>query len=370
MKLKSLLVVGTLSTALFGTVLGFNHFKQNKINEVLSNLPEASFPVVTEVINYESYIPKVEGVGFIVSGNAVNISNELAGKIVEINFESGQNVKKGQILLKLDTELEKSELNKVEAQMISVKSKYDRYSVLIKNKSISKEAYEDARSDYLALLSDIEALKTKINFKNIKAPFDGIVGIRNVNIGEYLSSGSDIVRLENIDEMTVKISISQKNYLDIKLNQEVKIHPESLRDTTYEGRISAISPVINPKTGLFDIEITIPNEEKKLRTGMYTTVSIDIEEKDNQIIIPQTSIQYALYGQSVYVVEKDEKGATRAVQKFVKTGDLFDSDIVIVDGLEVGENVVTNGQLKLNNGSLVFESEDATLDNMKIINNL
>ena len=370
MKIKSFLVVGTLSTLLFGTVLGFNYYKEGKIKEALANLPEISVPVTTEIIKYKNYIPKVEGVGFIVSGKAVNISNELSGKIVEINFESGQNVKEGDSLLKLDTKLEVAELKKTEARMPAVKSKYDRYNYLIKNKSISKEDLEESRSEYLSLVAEIETLKAKIDLKNITAPFDGIVGIRHVNLGEYLSTGSDIVRLENIDVMSVKIAISQKNYLDVKIGQKVKVLPESINNKIYEGKVSAISPVINPNTGLFEMEITIPNDSKILRTGMYSTVIIDITEKENQIIIPQTSIKYALYGQSVFVVNKSEKEELRVEQKFVKTDELIDDDIVILEGLSLGDRVVTNGQLKLNNGSLIFESEDKTLQNMKIINNL
>lgn len=370
MKIKALATVSLLSIGLFGTVLGFNEFKSIKIKEALANMPEVSVPVVTEVIEYKNYTPQLKGVGFIVSGEAVNISNELAGKITRINFESGQSVKKDDILIELDTSQERAEIKRVETNIPAAKSQYERYQKLVKTASIPKEELEQTKAKYFSLLAEVDALNVKIDLKKIKAPFDGFVSLRNINLGEYLSSGSDIVRLENINTMTVKIGVSQKNYLDLKIGQSVDVIAESIKSKIYKGKLSAISPVINPKTGMFSAEITIPNEQKKLRTGMYASVSIGIEEKVNQIIIPQTAIKYALYGQSVFVVYNDKEGLERVNQIFVKTSDLIDEDVVVTEGLDLGQKIVTNGQMKLNNNSLIFESKDETLSDSKIINNL
>lgn len=370
MNKKSLFGVVVLSTALFGTVIGFNHIKAVKTAEYLNNMPEASMPIVSSVVKYSSYTPQINTIGFIAPDKGVNVNNESAGTIQEIHFESGDFIKKGEVLLVQDASYEIAQLDSIEVKIPAAKARYERYKGLFETGSVSKEAYDEAEATYLTLVAEKNSVEAKINLKRIKAPFDGFTGLRNVQLGEYLQAGSNIVRLENLDLMTVKIAVPQRYFRSIKENQHVSIKVESNADTQYSGYISAIAPAINTDTGLFSVEISIPNESKELRSGMYAYVTIDLEEIHNQIIVPQTSIQYALYGESVYVVKKDENGKDRAEQVFVETGERIKDNVIIKKGLNEGDKVVTNGQLRLSNSTLVHEVDDVTLQDSKIINKL
>ncbi len=367
---KSYFIVSAIAISMFGSVIGFNEYKNTKIKEFIENRPEASMPIVSAIIKYDSYSPEIRTIGFIAPDKGVNVNNELTGTIENIYFNSGDYVNKGDVLLKLDTAYEEAQIKSLKAKIPATKSKYERYGDLIKKGSISRESYDEAEANYLSMLGDLDTIETKVEQKTIKAPFSGFTGLRNVQLGEFLSTGSTIVRLENLNLMKLKIAVSQKYFHEIKEKQKVKINVSSKEKITYEGYILAISPVVNPSTGLFNIEVAIPNENKELRSGMYAKVAIELAKENNQIIVPQTSIQYALYGESLYVVEKSKDGKERAKQVFVKTGHRINDNVIIEDGVKLGDKIVTNGQLRLSNGVLVHEVKDDSLKNSKIINRL
>lgn len=367
---KSYFIVGAISIGMFGSVIGFNEFKNNKIAEFMENRPEASMPIISSVLDYSSYSPKINAIGFISPDKGVNVNNELTGKINNIFFESGDYVEQDQVLLTLDTSYERAQIKSLKVKLPSMESKYKRYGNLVKKGAISKELFDETEAEYLSLLGDIDTIEAKIEQKTVKAPFSGFTGLRNIQLGEYLESGATIVRLEDLNLMKVNISISQKHLHEIKKNQKVTINVSSKDEFTYDGFVSAISPVVNPSTGLFKVEVSIPNENKELRSGMYASVDIKLEEEKNQLVVPQTSIQYALYGESLYVIEKDEDGKERAKQTFVETGHRFDQYVVINEGVEKGDRVITNGQLRLSNDVLVHEVKDESLNNSTIINKL
>lgn len=367
---KSYLIVGVISLSMFGSVIGFNEFKNNKIAEAMANRPEASMPVISTVLDYSSYAPEINAIGFITPDKGVNVNNELTGKIENIYFESGDYVEKGQVLLTLDTSYELAQLKTLNVRLPSLKSKYNRYANLLKKGAVSQELYDASEADYLALLGDIDTIEAKINQKTVKAPFSGFTGIREIQLGEYLSSGATIVRLEDLNLMKVNISVSQKHFHEVSVEQAVTLNVSSKEDVTYNGFISAISPVINPSTGLFQVEISIPNKNKELRSGMYANVDIKLDKMENQLIVPQTAIQYALYGESLYTIEKDAEGKERAKQTFIKTGHRFDQYVVVTEGVEKGDRIITNGELRLSNDILVHEVKDDSLNNSTIINKL
>lgn len=370
MKIKSLALVILISLGAFGSVIAFNEYKKIKISEYMSNIPEASMPVVSKKISLENYLPKIEVIGFITPEKGVEIGNEISGIVRSINFKSGDFVEKGDSLIELDTAIEDAQLYSAQARLPAVKNKYNSDLKLFKNKTIPKITLDESEAAYYSLLAEIEGLKSRINLKKINAPFSGQTGINHIQIGQFLNAGEDIVRLENLENMKVLVSVPQKYYNSITKDQIVSIKVEAQKDKSFEGKVLAKEPIVDQNTGLFEVEIFIPNNERLLRAGMFSKVSINQEELKDQIVIPQTAIQYALYGESVYVIQKDENGKERANQVFVKTGERFEDQVIIEDGLKEGDIIVTNGQLKLSNGVLVHESEDKTLENIKIENSL
>ncbi|UJF19308.1 efflux RND transporter periplasmic adaptor subunit [Vibrio sp. SS-MA-C1-2] len=345
---------------LFGSVIGFNMFKQKKIAEYMANMPEPEFPVTIIETAKTDWIPTIEAIGFIEPNQGVTLTSETSGIIDSIDFESGATVKANQQLVTLDSTVEIANLKSAEARKPAARAKYQRYQGLYKKGSISKEALDEAEADYNSLAADIEALKATIARRTIAAPFSGIVGIRNVFLGEYLQPGTDIVRLEDTSVMRLRFTIPQTKISAIHLGQQVKIVVDSYPDMMFTGSINTIEPAVNFQSGLIQVQAEIPNNNGKLRSGMFARANVILPTIHSQVVIPQTAINFTLYGDNVYVVSEKE-GERRVSQRVVKVGERIGSVAHVIEGLKVGETVVTTGQVRLSNDAKVrIVESDAT----------
>jgi len=351
--MKKWIVMLVLALLLFGSVIGFNLFKQQKIAEYMANMPEPEFPVTVLDAKAGNWVPAIEAIGFIEPNQGVTISTEASGVINSIDFESGATVKKEQQLVALDSDVEMANLKSTQARLPAAKAKYIRYQGLYKKGSISKEAFDDAEASYFSLQADIESLKATIERRHIKAPFDGVVGLRNVFLGQYIQPGTDVVRLEDTTLMKLRFTVPQTDISDIRLGQDIEIFVDAYPETTFSGKISAIEPAVNYQSGLIQVQADIPNNEGQLRSGMFARAHIILPTLENQVILPQTAITFTLYGDNVYLVGKDENGDLRARQSVVKTGERKGEVVHILDGVKAGETVVTSGQVRLSNDAKV-----------------
>ncbi|KLV07835.1 membrane protein [Photobacterium aquae] len=359
--MKKWIVMLLIAVLLFGSVIGFNLFKQKKIAEYMANMPEPEFPVTTTAVQPENWVPAIEAIGFIEPNQGVTITTEVAGVIKRIDFESGTTVKADQPLVTLDSDVEIANLKSSQARLPAAKAKYERYRGLFKKGSISKEAYDDAEASYFSLSADIESLKATIDRRTIKAPFDGAVGLRNVYLGEYIQPGTDIVRLEDTSLMRLRFTIPQTDISEIHLGQEVEIFVDAYPQIPFSGKISAIEPAVNFQSGLVQVQADIPNSDGVLRSGMFARAHIILPTLKDQIILPQTAITYTLYGDNVYLVSKDEKGDLRVKQSVVKVGERKGSTAHILEGVKAGDTVVTSGQVRLSNHAKVRVVESSAL---------
>ncbi len=345
---------------LFGSVIGFNLFKQQKIAEYLANRPEPEFPVTVTQVKPVDWVPVIEAIGFIEPNQGVTVANETSGVIDKISFESGTKVEEGQLLITLDSEVEKANLKSAQAKLPAAQAKYKRYQGLYKKGSISKEAYDEAGANYFSLQAEIESLKASIDRREIKAPFAGEVGIRNVYLGQYLQAGSDIVRLEDTTVMRLRFTVPQTDISRIQLKQEVEIYVDAYPEKPFKGSISAIEPAVNVQSGLIQVQADIPNSDGKLRSGMFARANIILPKLVDQVTLPQTAITYTLYGDNVYIVT-EEDGEKRVQQHVVKVGERVADIAHILEGVKPGDVVVTTGQVRLSNGAKVRVVEsDAT----------
>ncbi len=345
---------------LFGSVIGFNLFKQQKIAEYLANRPEPEFPVTVTQVKPVDWVPVIEAIGFIEPNQGVTVANETSGVIDKISFESGTQVEEGQLLITLDSEVEKANLKSAQAKLPAAQAKYKRYQGLYKKGSISKEAYDEAGANYFSLQAEIESLKASIDRREIQAPFAGEVGIRNVYLGQYLQAGSDIVRLEDTTVMRLRFTVSQTDISRIQLKQEVEIYVDAYPEKPFKGSISAIEPAVNVQSGLIQVQADIPNSDGKLRSGMFARANIILPKLVDQVTLPQTAITYTLYGDNVYIVT-EEDGEKRVQQHVVKVGERVADIAHILEGVKPGDTVVTTGQVRLSNGAKVRVVEsDAT----------
>ncbi len=366
---KWMAIMLLIAIALFGSVIGFNLFKQKMIAQYMANRPEPEFPVTAMVTKAQDWVPTIEAIGFIEPNQGVTLSTELAGTIDAITFESGKPVKADQLLLSLDSTVERANLRASQAKLPAAKAKFNRFQNLYKTSSISKEQLDEAEAAYRSLEADIESLKATIARREVRAPFSGVVGLRNVFLGQYLQPGTDIVRLEDTSVMRLRFTVPQTDISKIKLGQTIKINVDAYPQTQFDGHITAIEPAVNFQSGLIQVQADIPNNDGQLRSGMFARASIILPTVKDQIVIPQSAISFTLYGQNVYVLkegeETDKEGnkvkVLRAKQVVVKAGERRGNDVHVLSGIQAGDQIVLSGQVRLSNDTKVHVVENDAL---------
>ncbi|WP_354623300.1 efflux RND transporter periplasmic adaptor subunit [Psychromonas sp. MME2] len=355
-----------LAILIFGTVIAFNIMKAAKVKEFLANRPIPEFAVTSSNITLNDWTPHLRAIGFIEPIQGVDIANEVAGKVVKINFKSGQKLTEGEALVYLDSEIEEANLKAAQGRMPSVKSNYQRMRSLLTKGSVSQGQVDDAEAEYLALQGQIESYQATISRRIIRAPFDGIAGIKNIFLGDYLEAGHDIVRLEDVSKMQIRFIVPQNDLNKIFIGQAMNIAVDAEPGVAFTGTISAIEPAVNYQSGVIQVQADIPNQEQKLRSGMFAKASIILPTLHQQVIIPETAINYTLYGETVYVISEqknsDDSTFLQVEQRIVKLGKSKNGMIRILDGLKEGEQIVTSGQVRLSNGAHVKITESDALD--------
>lgn len=354
-----------LAILIFGSVIAFNKMKEAKVKEFLANRPIPEFAVTSTHVKLEDWTPHLRAIGFIEPIQGVNIANEVAGKVVKINFQSGQKLKEGEALIHLDSEIEKANLKAAEGRMPAVHRNYNRMSSLLTKGSVSQGQVDDAEAEYLALQGQIESYQATISRRIIRAPFDGITGIKNVFLGDYLEAGHDIVRLEDVSKMQLRFIVPQNDLNKIFIGQAMNISVDAEPGVAFTGTISAIEPAVNYQSGVIQVQADIPNKEQRLRSGMFAKASIILPTIHKQVIIPETAINYTLYGETVYVITEqknsDDTSFLQVEQRIVKLGKSKNGLIHILEGLKNGEQIVTSGQVRLSNGAHVKVTESDIL---------
>ncbi|MCL1126915.1 efflux RND transporter periplasmic adaptor subunit [Shewanella surugensis] len=361
---KWFLVMIIIALLVFGSVIGFNLFIKQKIASFIANMPEAEFPVTAISVKPTTWQPNLHAIGYVEPNQGGTLSNQDAGVVASINFENGAAVKKGQLLLSLNTGVEKANLDNSVVQLPAAKADYERNLALYKQNSVSKQDVDTSQSTYLALIASIESLKATISRREIRAPFDGVMGIREVNLGDYLSVGTDIVGIEDLTDMKIRFTIPQTQLSKVFVGQKINTFVDSYPKIPFSGTITAIEPAVFEQSGLIQIQAKIPNADNKLRNGMFAEVDILLPIMKNQIVLPRTAITYTLYGNSIYLIEnKKEKNETiqRVNQIDVQVLERSGGKALITGKLKAGDRIVTSGQVRLSNNSKVKVTESEAL---------
>ncbi|UWZ93539.1 efflux RND transporter periplasmic adaptor subunit [[Pasteurella] aerogenes] len=365
------LVLGFIVLA-FAIVIGLNVFKGIMIGKTLAAMGEPVNPVTVIKLEPRNWTPIIATTGTVRPKQGAMLSAQSAGTIAKVNIQSGQAVKKGDLLVELDSSVERANLNSSLAQLPSLRQIYQRYSALYKSKSISQQELDNAKANYDALVANIESLKAVIERRQIVAPFDGVAGIVKVNVGEYVTVSSEIVRVEDRSSMQVDFSVSQNDLKNIHLGQKVSATVDAIDGQTFNAKITAIEPAINSATGLMDIQATFePEDANKLLSGMFTRLNVSLPTEQNQIVVPQVAVSYNMYGEMAYVLtalsEEDKAKLAgkdnldkiyRAKQVSVFTQDRRGIEAHLKpEGVKLGDIIVTSGQQSISNGSLVMISD-------------
>ncbi|MGE0152731.1 MAG: efflux RND transporter periplasmic adaptor subunit [Reyranellaceae bacterium] len=323
-------------------------------------------PVAATTIQERSWVSTVPAIGLLESVRGVDVSAATAGLVSEISFESGATVKAGDALVELDTSVERAELRSSEADLPRLQAEYDRQRDLAARGFAAQAKLQEARANYEAQLARIAALRALIERRVINAPFDGVLGIRLVDKGQYLQPGTRIANLQDLSAMRVRFIVAQRDLAKIEVGQELRVTVDAYPEQTFAGTITAIEPQVNVQSGVVEVQAEIPNADSRLRPGMFAKLEIVLPGQSSVLAVPSHAISYNLYGESLYVVRDGKAGAdgkpTLTVERVtVKTGEQQDGMVVILEGLKPGDRVVTLGQLRLQNGSAVTLIEDAAM---------
>jgi len=354
---KRMLVMLTL-TLLFVGALGFVKFKQIQTaiaqGAAYQPPPEA---VTTVIAAQEQWPSTINAIGTMAAVRGVTVSADLPGIVEQILFESGDAVREGQTLAILDTRQEQAQMAAAEAQRVRARLNFNRMQELLDQQVISKAEYESATAQSRETEARVGEIRAAIERKTIRAPFSGILGIRQVNKGQYLAGGDPLVTLQSLNPIYVNVGVPQQVIGQVRVGRSVRITTESLGSVTFEGRVTAIDSVVDETTRNIQVQATLANPDAKLRPGMFVQTEMVLGANQPVIALPASSISYAPYGDSVFVVSdmKDDKGRTyRGVrQQIVRLGPARGDQIAVLSGIKAGDEIVTSGLFKLRNGAAV-----------------
>jgi membrane fusion protein (multidrug efflux system) len=364
---KYFLVFLVLFGLFLGAMFGLGFVKFNQIQGFIKLSKSGAFAppptaVTTDIAKKTDWRPTMDSVGSLVAVNGVTVSTDLAGIVCEIAFESGSKVRAGDLLIHLDTKQEEAQLHQAQAQRDFALISLKRNKELLEKHAVSKADYDNAEASYRQAQSSVDQYSALIARKTIRAAFDGIAGIRQVNLGQYLKEGDAIVALQAFDPIYANFSLPQQDLSQLGVGMKVELQVDAFGSQIFTGRITAINSMVDQSTRNVQVQATLPNGDYKLRPGMFARVSVVMNESKNVIAIPATAVHYAPYGNSIFVVSemKDQQGKPyKGVrEQFVKLGQTR-GDLVAVDsGLNPGEEVVTSGVFRLRNAAPVVINND------------
>ena len=362
-----LIVVGLI----LGAIFGFISFKGRMIKEYMSSQGVPLQTVSTITANTLEWSPKLEAVGSLQAVQGANMSAEVAGIVEKIYFKQGDNVKVGTPLLQLRAYDEIAKLESLKASAQLARITYSRNQAQFSVNAISKQTLDIDKASLDVALANVGQQQALVNKKLILAPFTGRLGIRLVDVGQYLEAGTAISTLQALDTLFVDFFLPQQALESLKISQKVTLKTDAYPAQTFTGDITVINPKVDINTRNVQVRATLNNPDHKLLPGMYATVNIATGLAHRYITLPRTTITFNAFGSTVYRVDtngQDETGKPKLIakQSFVTTGDTRGDQIAILTGVNEGETIVTTGQIKLRNGSPVIvdnsiqPSNDAT----------
>jgi membrane fusion protein, multidrug efflux system len=341
-------------------VAGLGFFKYRQIQTAIamgSSFAPPPSSVTTVVAKSDNWPSTLDVIGTTAAIQGVTVSADLPGTVSRINFESGQSVHAGDVLVELDTREERAQLAAAESDRDLAKINYARDQQLVNEGVVARMQSDNSSAQQKSTEAKVGEIKATIQRKTIRAPFSGVLGIRQINLGQYLAAGAAIVSLQALDPIYVNFGVPQQQAPLLKTGRILELTSDDVPGVEFKGRVTAIDSVVNEATRNLQVQATLPNPGGKLRPGMFVQVQLGLGSSQNVIPLPASAINYAPYGDSVYVVTdmKDPKGKTyRGVrQQFVKLQGSRGDQVGVISGVNPGDEVVSSGVFKLRNGAAV-----------------
>lgn len=407
---KRLIVLIILLVIIFGGIIGFNLFKGFMIKRFFAHYEAPAMTVSSVKAKKIDWQPHLPAVGNFVAVNGVEVGSQASGNLIAIHFESGQYVEKDAPLIDIDDSVDQANLHFNQAELALKELNYKRQADLFTRGATPSSSVDEAKANLQQSQANVEKIQAQIKQKHIVAPFAGQVGIRQVNLGQYITPGTtSIVSLQSLDPLYLEFYLPEQYFKHLFLNQKVQIRVEEFPNAVFEGKISAINSKVDPNTHNIQVQATLPNcpaaavhtpqrssllkvskqdNSKEIvitcdtdlniknkvnkfvfLPGMFAAIAVEQEKIPNVIVLPSTSISYSLYGNSVFIIEEDKdkkdndgKPILHVKRVFVSTGAQDGNYTVINSGVKDGQLVVSSGELKLENGTRVVINNDVQLN--------
>jgi len=357
------IIVGLLLTLLVGGLVGFNAFRSHMIAQFFAtNKPPPTTVTVAEAKS--EVVPNLlTAVGELAAVHQVNVTSDVSGRVTDILFSSGSDVKAGNPLVQLFDAPEQADLANFKAQATVAQLSLDRAKQLAARQFGPQATVDQAQAAYDQANAGIAKTQAIISQKLVRAPFDGELGVRHIEVGQYLTAGTQIVTLTDLSKLYANFTVTEKDSGQLKVGQAIRVAVDAYPGRTFDGKITAIEPQIASETRNIRVQATLDNPGHILKPGMFATTTVVLPDKPPVLTVPETAVDYTLYGDSVFLITEkkgdDGKTSLSAVRTFVRTGNRVDGRAEILSGLKPGDRVVAVGQLKLQSGAAVAISSDA-----------
>jgi multidrug efflux system membrane fusion protein len=356
------IIIGLLLGLLVGGLVWFNWFRGQMIAQFFANNKPPPSPVTAVVAKSEVIPNLLTAVGDLAAVHQVNVTPDVSGRITDIMFTAGATVKAGSPLVQLFDAPDQGDLASFKAQAIGAQLALDRAKQLASRQFGPQSTVDAAQATYDQANAGIAKTEAIISQKLVRAPFDGELGVRHVEVGQYLTAGTQIVSLTDLSVLYANFTVTEKDSAALKVGQVVRVVVDAYPGRNFEGKINAIEPQIATDTRNIRVQATIENPEHILKPGMFATTTVVLPDKPPVVTVPETAVDYTLYGDSVFVITEkkadDGKTSLNAIRTFVVTGKRIEGRAEILSGLKPGDRVVALGQIKLQSGAAVSISPD------------
>jgi len=356
--IKRILLALVLVLAAAGALAGA---KALQIKKMIAQAQHVSMPpatVTAEPVRAETWDTLLTAVGSLTAVQGVTVSSEMAGKVVEITFESGAKTSAGDILARLDTSTEEAQLRAAESTATLARINLERNADLLRKRTISRAEYDNAEAEHTKAVADADIIRAAIAKKTIRAPFSGRLGIRQVNLGQVVGDGDPLVSLQSMDPVYVDFYLPQQELDQLRVGLDVRITSDAFEGREAVGKLTAINTEIDADTRNIRLQATVANPDGMLRPGMFVNTAVVLPAPTESVVVPSTAVLYAPYSDSVFVIEQAaaEQNGTNSLalrQQLVKLGERRGDFVAIEAGVKPGETVVSTGVFKLRNGQAV-----------------
>lgn len=379
---KRMIIMLVATGLVFGGIFGFKWFGNKMMNRFFDHMPIPPVAITATEAQEQTWAATIEAVGTVTAVNGIAVSAEVAGVVQSIRFRSGERAAAGTVLVTLDSVMDQAELRTLEAQRDLAETELARGRELFGSEVMAKSQFDRLESAAAQAAARVEAQRALIAKKTIRAPFAGVLGIRQANLGQYVSPGTPLVTLQSLDPIYVNFALPEQRLGSLAVGQPVSSDVDAFPDASFDGRITAIEPRVDESTRSFNVQATFRNADSRLQPGLFARVRMAMPTSRTYVVIPQTAVSFNPYGNSVYVVRDaaapalggttpqptdgahatpDAQGPTLVVtRRLIKTGPTRGDFVAVTEGLTPGERVATSGLLKLRNDAVVVVNNAVT----------